>query len=125
MNSKVFKWENIVAIILLLLILTKVQLINFIDTGFIFQTLIIIGFFLFSILGIIGIVLQKHWGYISIYILILIATVGLGIAPIPFIINLLPVKAANYLVILTSVILFSFTLYLQLKLLKSANKNIS
>ncbi len=129
MNRKMYKKENIVAIILLLLVLTKVQLINFIDTSFIYGTTMIIGFFLFSILGIIGIFLQRHWGYIAVYILIFISAIGLGIAPIPFIEYLLPVKTNIYLVILivilTSVILFAFTLYLQIELSEDIDKNTS
>lgn len=121
MNTKAFNLENIIAAILLLLVVTKYQLINFIETDFSFQNLLVISFFLFSIVGIIGIFLQKHWGYFAIYVFILISSFALGIAPIPFIINLFPIQAATLIVILSSAILFLITLFLQLKKVKSLN----
>jgi hypothetical protein len=119
MNSKVFKLENIVVVILLILIITKVPLLGYIDFNSGLQSLIVISFFVFSIMGIIGIFLEKHWGFFAIYIFILISSVTLGIAPIPFIIKLFPIKAATFLVILTSVVLFLFTVFLQLRVFKN------
>ncbi|MGB5288807.1 MAG: hypothetical protein WBQ32_10105 [Ignavibacteriaceae bacterium] len=122
MNSRSFKWEYFIALIILILILTNIQLVTFIDVNFILQAFIVIGFFLFAILGIVGLLKQKHWGYLAIYIFVLISTVGLGIAPIPFIAYLFPNVLATYLVILAGILLLSFTLYLQIKLLKQINK---
>ena len=122
MNSRTFKWEHLIALIILILILTKIRLLNFFDIKFFFQTLMVIGFFLFSIIGIIGVLKQKHWGYFAIYIFVLISTIGLGIAPIPFIVNLFPTGIVTFIVILTGIILLSFNLCLQIKLLKQNDK---
>ena len=78
----------------------------------------IISFFFFSLIGIMGIFSQKYWGYFAIYIFILISSLSLGIAPIPFIINLFPNNFATYIVIVSSIILFLFTLFLQFKKVK-------
>lgn len=125
MNRKSFKWEQFVALIILILILTNINLLNFIDVNFFLQSLIVIGFFLFSIIGIIGIFKRKHWGYFAIYIFVLISTVSLGVSTIPFILNLFPTGLATFIVILSGIILIIFTLYLQLKLLRIPNKNKS
>ena len=122
MNIKRFNLNNIVAVILFILILTKVKLLNFLDSDFSSKNLIIISFFVFSIVGILGIFLQKHWGYFATYIFILISSIALGVAPIPFVVNLFPINAATYLVIITSIILFLITLFLQIKLVKNVNK---
>lgn len=122
MNSKGFKLENIVVVILVILVLTKVPLLGYIDFNSGLQSLIVISFFVFSIIGIIGIFLQKHWGYFAVYIFILISSETLGIAPIPFVTKLFPIKAATFLVILTSVIFLLFTVFLQLRVFKNVTQ---
>ena len=119
MKIRNFKLEYFVAIILLLVLISKIQLIKMFDLKFSFHNLIVICFFLFSIFGIIGIYLNKQWGYFSIYLFILISSLALGVAPIPFIVSLFPIQTATLIVILSSVILFLFTLMLQLKNTKS------
>ncbi len=123
MSIRTLKWEYFIVLVLMILVLTKIKLVTFLDINLLLQSVIILGFFLFSFLGMIGIYKQNHWGYFSIYIFIAISTVGLGIAPIPLIEYLLPNMFATYLVIFTSIILLSFTLYLQIKLFKKINKH--
>ena len=123
-NSK-FKLEIVVSVILFFLIVSKVQLISFINTSFVFQSILIIIFFFSAVLGIVGMFLQRHWGYVATYFLILVSSTALGIAPIPFITSLFSINASTFLVILTSVILFLFTVYLHLSFSKSVNNKIS
>lgn len=117
MNRKAFKLEYIVIAILLILVLTKLSLLSYIDSSL--QSLLVISFFIFSIISIVGIFLQKHWGYFAVYIFIFISSVFLGIAPIPFVTKLFPVTAATIVVILTSAVLLSFTVFLQLRVFKN------
>ena len=124
-NSK-FKLEIVVSVILFFLIVSKVQLITFINTSSVFQSLLIIIFFFLAFLGIVGMFLQRHWGgYAATYFLILVSSIALGIAPIPFITSLFSINASTFLIILTSVILFLFTVYLHLSFSKSVNKKIN
>ena len=122
MKSKRFQLENIVIVILVILIFTKISLLSYINFSSILQSLAAISFFVFSIIGIIGIFLQKHWGYLSIYIFILISSVFLGIAPIPIVTKFFPINAATFIVILTSIILFLFTSFLHLRVFRNVNK---
>ena len=78
MSDREFKLEYIVIAILIILVITEVPLLAYIDFNSVLQSLIVISFFVFSILGIIGIFIQKHWGYFAIYIFILISSVLLG-----------------------------------------------
>jgi hypothetical protein len=122
MNPSKFKLENIIILILVILVLTKVQLLGYINLEYGLQSLIVLSFFVFLILGIIGILLKKHWGYFSTYIFIL-SSVLLGIAPIPLITKLFPIKTATFLVFITSLILFLFTLFLHLRAFKNITKD--
>jgi hypothetical protein len=122
MSGREFKLEYIVVAILIILVITEVPLLGYIDFNSVLQSLIVISFFVFSIIGIIGIFLQKQWGYFAIYFFILISSVLLGTAPIPLITKLFSIKAATFLVIFTSIILFLFTLFLQIRVLKNVTK---
>jgi len=123
-NSKL-KLEIVVSVILFFLIVSKVQLITFINPSSLFQSLYIIIFFFSAVLGIVGMFLQRHWGYAATYFLILISSIALGIASIPFITSLFSINASTFLVILTSLILFLITAYLHLSFSKSVNKKIN
>ena len=87
MKNKLLNLEYFIAVFFIILILNKYQLINFIKVEFSFQNILVICFFLFSFVGIIGLFLEKYWGYFSIYIFI-VSSLLLGVAPIPFIVNL-------------------------------------
>jgi len=122
MRSREFKLEYVVVAIIIILVIIEVPLLGYIDFNSVLQSLIVISFFVFSIIGIIGIFFQKHWGYFAIYIFILISSVFLGTAPIPLVTKLFSIKAATFLVILTSIILFLFTLFLQLRVFINVTK---
>ena len=120
MKNKLLNLEYFIAVIFIILILNKYQLINFIKVEFSFQNILVICFFLFSFVGIIGLFLEKYWGYFSIYIFI-VSSLLLGVAPIPFIVNLFPPQSRTPIVILSSIILFLLILFLQMKRIKSLN----
>ena len=116
MKSKLLKLESFVSLILLVLILTKIQLVTFIGSFSFTDNILVVIFFLSAVCGIVGIFLNKHWGYFSTYIFILVSAIAFGIAPIPFVKILFPINSLTFSVILTSILLFSFTLFLHVKL---------
>jgi len=120
MKTKIFELERVIVICLLLVVITRIRLLNFITYENTFLNLMIISFFLFSIVGIFGLIFKKNWGFFATYLFIMISSLGFGISPIPipYIQNMLSVQTVNYIIFILSAILFLFTLFLHLKKLR-------
>ncbi|QQS36616.1 MAG: hypothetical protein IPM56_01280 [Ignavibacteriales bacterium] len=116
MKSTIIKFEYFVSLIILVSILTKIQLFNFLGFISFADSVLVFVFFLSALLAILGMFLQKHWGYFSTYIFIMVSSIVFGIAPIPFVKILFPNSIINLSVVLTSASLFAFTLFLHIKL---------
>ena len=63
-----------------------------------FLFMLVIFFFGSGVLGGLGLIFYKFWGFIGIYIFVPIATM-LGISAMPFIVSLLPMESKTYVLI--------------------------
>ena len=106
---------------IILTVLSKYNLITFINmesfgnSQQIITVATVLGFFVFAIMGSVGIFLGRLWGYIGIYIFIPLSCFGLGISPIPFIVKLVPVNYKTTAVIIISIILLISTILLHIR----------
>jgi hypothetical protein len=123
MNAIIHTSEKIIGLIILATILLKIGLISFfMSVDDMFTVVITSIFFISAVIGIIGMIKGKIWGYIGCYIFIPTSTF-LGISAVPFILNIVPYDYKSLAVITLSVIMLIATITLHV--FKTAVKNKS
>jgi len=133
MENKLHIFEKLIGVLIIITVLSKYSLITFINienlgnSHGIITNVIVLSFFVFAIMGSVGIFLRRLWGYIGVYIFIPLSCFGLGISPIPFIVNFIPVNFKTTAVIILSIILLiaSVSLHTRKALTTSKLKNTS
>ena len=121
MEHKLHIFEKLIGLLVILTVLSKYSLITFINiesfgnSQQMISVAIVLAFFIFAIMGSVGIFLGRLWGYIGIYIFIPLSCFGLGIATVPFIVKLVPVNFKTTAVIILSIMLLLSTVLLHMK----------
>jgi len=120
MEHRLHIFEKLIGVSIIIAVLSKCSLITFINienlgtSQGIITNVIVFAFFVFAIMGFVGIFLSRLWGYIGVYLFIPLSCFGLGISPIPFIVNFIPVNFKTTAVIILSIILLIASLSLHI-----------
>ena len=105
--------------------LTKIRLLlglfNFQQS---WEQALVVVFFTSAVLGGVGLFRRQAWGFISVYVYILVATFFLSISVIPFILDLfsLGAKATTFLLLTINLTVLVFTIFLHVVKLAANRK---
>lgn len=95
--------------------LTKIRLLlGILNYQQLWEQAVISTFFLSAVFGFIGLLYSKYWGFLCVYIYIVIATFLLSISVVPFYLGILDldVKTATALLLIINFGMFVFTVFL-------------
>ena len=105
--------------------LTKIQLLSGLFTlPHFWEQAVTIVFFGSAVIGALGLLQSKLWGFVAVYVYILIATFLLSISVVPFLFGFvsLNVRTFTWLLLTTNLFVLAFTAFLHATKLKEKRK---
>jgi hypothetical protein len=95
--------------------ISKIRLLpGILDSQHLWEQVVIALFFVSAVFGVIGLLRSNHWGFVFVYIYIVIATFVLSISVIPFLLGVLDSRAKTATAVLFTIngAMFAFTAFL-------------
>ena len=105
--------------------LTKTQLLSgLFDLPHFWEQAVTIVFFGSAVIGSLGLLQSKLWGFVAVYVYILIATFLLSISVVPFLFGFvnLNVRTFSWFLLITNLCVLAFTAFLHATKLKEKRK---